>query len=99
MNGQVNSLTVYSNELIAGGMFFMAGDVIANGIARWDGSTWQPLGSGLNDTAHAVSVVGPDVYVGGKFTDTAGHARADYLVRWGSPLPPPVFLPLVAREA
>ena len=34
-----------SGNLYAGGSFLIAGGVIANGIAKWDGSTWSALGS------------------------------------------------------
>ena len=45
---QVCALTVYNGELIAGGWFTTAGGVTCNCIARWDGSAWQPLGSGMS---------------------------------------------------
>lgn len=34
-------------ELYAGGIFHSISGVTVNNIARWDGSTWQPLGQGL----------------------------------------------------
>ena len=39
--------------------------VSARNIARWDGSTWDSLGSGVNDDVLAIAVSGSDVYVGG----------------------------------
>ena len=45
----VSALTVYNGELIAGGDFTTAGGTRASYIARWNGATWQPLGSGMND--------------------------------------------------
>lgn len=47
-------------------------------VARWDGSTWYALGSGLNGTGRAI-VAHPngDIYVGGDFT-TPGK----YIARW-----------------
>jgi hypothetical protein len=33
-----------NGELIAGGMFQMAGNIASNGIARWNGSSWLPFG-------------------------------------------------------
>jgi len=35
MNGQVKSLTVYDNKLLAGGEFDSAGGVSSNHIAAW----------------------------------------------------------------
>ncbi len=36
-----------SPALYAGGRFTMAGGVAANAIAKWDGTQWLPLGSGM----------------------------------------------------
>jgi hypothetical protein len=52
-------------------------------IARWDGSTWNALGSGLNNSVSAIAVEGPDLYVGGWFTNTAGTPFTDHIARWG----------------
>ena len=40
---------IYDDELIAGGLFTAAGGVSANKIARWNGTTWAPLGAGMNE--------------------------------------------------
>ncbi|MCP3919884.1 MAG: hypothetical protein GY711_30495 [bacterium] len=48
MNGQVASVAVLPNgDIVAGGTFTMAGSVSATNIARWDGSSWNPVGTGL----------------------------------------------------
>jgi hypothetical protein len=55
------------------------------GIARWDGSAWQTLGSGLpNDTSsgiYAIAAHGADVIVGGSFT-TIGGVQAANIAAW-----------------
>jgi hypothetical protein len=49
MDEQVTDLAVDpQGNLYAAGWFKRAGDVEANGIARWDGSSWSALGNGLN---------------------------------------------------
>ena len=49
MNSGVSALAVDgSGNLYAGGSFTTAGDIPANYIARWDGSAWSALGSGMN---------------------------------------------------
>ena len=40
--------------LYAGGDFSAAGDKAAFGIARWDGSSWSPLGSGVTGNLSSV---------------------------------------------
>src|SRR3990167_8818692 len=77
---RVNTLTVYNNELIAGGSFTTAGGVLANRIAKWDGSSWSTLGSGMNDTVFTLTTWDsdgpggqPEVLVaGGSFTTAGG---------------------------
>ncbi len=76
-------------SLYAGGLFDTAGGVLANGIARWDGATWHPLGTGMgglaepwDPTVYALAF-GPDgsLYAGGRFTE-AGGAAANYIALW-----------------
>ena len=43
-----------SGNLYIGGSFTVAGGVIANGIAKWNGSSWSALGSGMNGGAALV---------------------------------------------
>ena len=44
---RVNALAVSGTNLYAGGYFTTAGGVPANNIAKWDGSAWSALGSGM----------------------------------------------------
>ncbi len=70
----------------AGG-FYVAGSftsingVPAVGIARWDGTTWSALGSGIYDWVRSIAVSGSDVYVGGRFT-SAGGVAAHNIAKW-----------------
>ncbi|MEX2217682.1 MAG: hypothetical protein WD749_02890, partial [Phycisphaerales bacterium] len=43
-------------DLIAGGAFSGAGGNPANNVARWNGSSWSALGSGLNGSVAALAV-------------------------------------------
>src|SRR6266436_3774410 len=52
------TLAVSGNDLYAGGYFVTAGGVSANRIAKWDGSSWSALGSGMNGTVNALAVLG-----------------------------------------
>ncbi len=64
-----------------GGSFTNAGGSAANRIAKWDGSNWSPLGSGLNSGVLALAMSGSDLYVGGWFT-AAGGSAADHVAKW-----------------
>jgi hypothetical protein len=71
-----------SGNLVAGGIFTTAGGVRARRIARWNGSTWSALGSGINGNVYALAVDGSgNLVAGGSFT-TAGGVRANGIARW-----------------
>ena len=88
-NPQVFALEVFDDgggpALYAGGQFMQAGHVAASGIARWDGSGWSALGSGVVGVIHALEVFddggGPALYAGGGFESTGGIA-AKNVARW-----------------
>jgi hypothetical protein len=70
-----------SGNLYIGGGFTAAGNTIANYIAKWDGNSWSPLGSGMNGSVGRLAVSGNDVYAGGGFT-SAGGTAANYIAKW-----------------
>jgi len=74
--------------LYVGGTFTTAGGLPASGIARWDGSGWSALTSGLGGFSPSVWALavyeddsGAALYAGGTFT-TAGGASANRIARW-----------------
>lgn len=71
--------------LYAGGLLSLVGGVLTNSIAKWDGSSWAPLGSGVNSSVRSLLVhddgSGDQLYVGGRFT-TAGGIAANYVAKW-----------------
>ena len=93
----VRALAVFDDDgsgphapaLYAGGGFTSIGGVAANRIARWDGTSWTPLGSGLDGAVRALAVYDPDdtgplptvLVVGGEFTN-AGGTGAAYVASW-----------------
>jgi len=93
MNTWVYALTSFDDgsgdgpSLYAGGSFVTAGGITANRIARWNGSAWSALGSGLNNTVLALTTFddgsgdGPALYAAGGFT-TAGGSTARYIAKW-----------------
>ena len=75
------ALAVSGSDVYAGGDFTTAGGVAATNIAKWNGSSWSALGSGMNHTVRALAVLGTDLYAGGSFT-TAGGAGASCVAKW-----------------
>jgi hypothetical protein len=59
------------------------GGVSVNGIARWDGTTWHPLGSGV-DSAGALVSTRSELIVGGT-TTMAGGQPVNQIVAWQFP--------------
>lgn len=68
----VYDLAISGTDLYAGGDFTSAGTCTdgCTHIARWNGSTWSALDTGVNDTVYAVAISGSNVYAGGAFTGT-----------------------------
>jgi hypothetical protein len=56
-DGTVWSLCEYKNELYAGGAFLSSAGIPCNGIAKWNGSNWIPVGSGIGGTQAKVYVL------------------------------------------
>lgn len=81
-NDFVQAIVEYNGELIAAGYFTMVDGVAANRIARFDGTSWQPLGSGLTGgPVFCLAVYNGELYAGGSFT-TAGGFPASRIAKW-----------------
>lgn len=89
-DGRVLHFAVYDDgtgsALYAGGQFTSIGNVSANYIAKWNGSTWSPLGSGLSAPVSAMEMFddgsGPALYVSGNFGTAGGVPIPWRVARW-----------------
>jgi hypothetical protein len=77
----VNAMAFVGSDLYVGGSFSNAGGVVVNNIAKWNGTNWSALGTGVNGIVTAMKVVGTEIYVGGQFT-TAGGQASNRLAKW-----------------
>jgi hypothetical protein len=82
----VYALSALANgDLVAGGWFESAGGTPVANIARWNGFTWSPLGSGVGTTFSGVAALktlpNGDLVAAGGFT-TAGGVAANNIARW-----------------
>ena len=82
----VAALAVSGSDLYAGGWFTNAGGIAVNNIAKWNGSSWTALGSGLTTGINgalvdALAVSGSDLYAGGGFTRAGGNP-ANNIAKW-----------------
>ncbi len=68
------------NGVQAGGDFTQANvgaDLAADRLARWDGSTWSDLGSGISGRVCAAARSGGNPFVGDAFGTTGGRVSAN----------------------
>jgi len=82
----VRALAVAGDTVHVGGRFTRAGGRTANSIAAYSRSSnqWSALGvgiGGLDATVWALHQIGPQLYVGGRFT-TAGGLRSRSIAMW-----------------
>src|SRR5436305_10512675 len=78
---QINGLAATESNLFAGGLFSMAGPLTVNGVAKWDGSSWSGLGSGIDGQVWAVTASSSNFYAGGSFK-SAGGSPATNVAMW-----------------
>jgi hypothetical protein len=67
--------------LYAGGEFSSAGGVAASNLARWNGTTWTPVGGGVAGRVHALAMFQGSLHAGGTF-GTAGGITARRIARF-----------------
>jgi hypothetical protein len=66
----------------AGGSFTASGATAVTNVARWDGTKWDPLLTGLNGTVYALTAdKSGNVYAGGSFTAAGGVATSN-VAKW-----------------
>jgi len=75
-------MTIYNGKLVVGGVFTTAGGVTCNQIAQWDGSSWTPLGTGMdgNEVEYLTTYNG-NLIACGKMV-TAGGVTVDDICMW-----------------
>lgn len=79
----IRSMAISGTDIYVSGGFQAVGGVPAVRVAKWNGSTWSALGSGISGTSNGVSlaVAGNDLIASGDFTN-AGGAAASRIARW-----------------
>lgn len=94
LQGYCYAIAISGSNVYVGGLFTSARDASGetvtgtSRIARWDGTSWSAMGSGLNTLmCWSVAVSGSNVYVGGSFTsvlDSSGVAVTGtlHIARW-----------------
>ena len=75
-----------TQSLYVGGRFEFAGDTMASNVARWDGTTWHPMGAGFYDSTNSVIVRSivkfqNQLYAAGRFK-YSGNKAVNSIARW-----------------
>ena len=74
--------TLQNGDLLLGGRFLTVQGTAATRVARWNGTTWQPLGSGANlDVTALLQLANGDIVAGGAFTSIGG-VGTNCIARW-----------------
>lgn len=81
--GDVYAVTVdASNNIYIGGNFTAVYGTAATNIAKWDGTEWSALGSGMNNLITGLTIDGNGtVYAGGWFS-ASGENPVSYIAKW-----------------
>jgi hypothetical protein len=61
-NGFVDNFEVFNSELYATGFFNTLCGTANNHIVKWDGSVWQPVGTGSPNAGHQLKYLGNHLY-------------------------------------
>jgi hypothetical protein len=81
-SGSVFAMCSYNGSLYVGGYFTTAGGLPAYSVARWSGSGWSPLGSGISQgVVRSMAVFNNLLYIGGNFNN-AGGVAAGNMAAW-----------------
>jgi len=79
-DGTVRCLAVYNGELYAGGTFNMVEGNLNRYLARWNGTSWQSVGS-VGNNVYALTVYNGELVAAGYFTQIGG-VLANRVARW-----------------
>ncbi|HET7224605.1 MAG TPA: hypothetical protein VFK69_02735 [Candidatus Eisenbacteria bacterium] len=93
----VLALEQFGGATVAGGAFVTSGATAVTRVARWDGSAWQPMGTGMNAAVHALKAYTVNssniaLVAGGEFTIANGGAASRVAI-WTQSTVGPGFTP------
>lgn len=72
----------YQQHFIVGGEFFVAGGFIVNRVVQMNSfNAWFGMGAGFNNTVHALTLHGGQIYAAGAFS-ASGATALNHIARW-----------------
>src|SRR5262249_27493431 len=81
-SGSVFCMTVWNNQLAAGGLFFLGfGWSSCRAIGTWNGTAWGSLGVGFNGSVVGVAVLNGVLYAAGAF-NISSPTTVNHIASW-----------------
>lgn len=81
MDGTVQAFCEYRGDVVVGGSFRTIGAQVMEHVARWDGTAWHALGTGVNASVGQLAVQGGKLLASGEFT-VAGGTPVNHIAMW-----------------
>ncbi|NVO03494.1 MAG: T9SS type A sorting domain-containing protein [Bacteroidetes bacterium] len=79
----VMAIETNGTDVFVGGTFCnIGGNPNFNYITKWNGSTWDSLGTSPNSSVYALKMKGNSLFVGGGFVNLGGNANIDRIAKW-----------------
>ncbi len=78
---QVLFTDTVNNLFYAGGQFTKVDTITVNHIAKWNGSNWDSLGSGFDNSVFCIAMYNGELYAGGWLT-ASGSDSVSYIAKW-----------------
>lgn len=93
LNDYCRAMHEYNGNLIVGGYFTTADGVACNRIAKWNGTTFQPMGLGfdgvgIDEYVKSATVWNGIFFAGGAYTQAEGQPM-NYIAQWFEPITDP----------
>jgi len=66
---------------VAGEFTSAAGNPKAAYVTKWNGTYWEHIGNGLNNTVRSIRKIDGIIYIAGDFTDAGDNPDADYVAK------------------
>jgi len=76
-----NLTTEVSGVAVVGNDVYIAGGFATGELFKWNGTTWDVVGGGVNGPINAFAVQGTDLYISGQFT-RVGNLPANNIAKW-----------------
>ena len=78
----IHGMTHFQNKLIVGGNFLRTGSTNTNGVAQWNGTSWDSLGAGFNMNGALGFCEYENTLVAGGSFDSSGNRALGNIASW-----------------